>query len=413
LGRIIGIIATLDTKGDEALFLKEQIKNKGCDTVVIDPGVMGKPYFKADITREEVAETGGKNLKQLIDAAREGASRGNSTAVMSKGLAAIVKNLYASGNLDGVIALGGGTGAILGTTAMKELPIGVPKLQVCTHPSRQHFGIKDIMIMQSVVDLVGINSVIKRLLTNAASAVVAMVEIGEEVKIGAKPTVGITCWGVVTPAAMSIVSSLEKKGYEPVLVHEVTAPLEDMIEKRLINSVVDLCAQELVALHLHPTLEICRFSGEETPREDRLESAGRKGLPWILTPGTLDGVFFPLDNPLFKGRKKTEHSPGHYLVRTSKEEMKKLGEVIAEKANEAKGPVAVAIPLRGFSANNKEGLALYDLEADAAFTKAVEANVQKHVKILKVNSHINDKKFTEKVVDLLDKMFEGKHAPKL
>ncbi len=399
--KTIVIVATLDTRGDEALYLKKRIEGSGCDTIVVDPGIMGEPDFKPDITREEVAKAGGKSLTELVDAALKGASRGSGTAVMSNGLSTIVKNLYERGKLDAIIALGGGTGATLGTVAMKQLPIGIPKLQVCTHPKAQHFGVKDVTIMKSVVDLVGLNSVVRRVLINAASAIVAMGEVGSEVRTGTRPTVGITCWGVVTPAALNMISLLEENGYEPVPVHGETAALEDMIDKELIGSVIDLCAQELIALHIASPV----LGGENKPREDRLESAGRKGLPWIFTPGTLDGAFFPLDNPSFKNRRKTEHSPGNYLVRTSKEEMTKLGGIIARKANEAKGPVAVAIPLRSFSTNGAQGFELHDPEADMAFIRAIRSNAQRHVKIKEVDSHINDKQYAEEVVALLDELF--------
>jgi len=289
ISKTIGIIATLDTKGDEAYFLKNQIESKGYKVITIDAGVIGPPYYVAEITREKVAEAGGKSLRQVAKM-----SRGSGTAVMTIGVSNIVKNLYKSGKLDGVIGLGGGTGARLCTSCMKELPLGVPKLLVCTYPKAEHFGIKDITIMHSVVDLVGLNSIIKQVLTNAANAITAMTNEGCEVKVGTKPTVGITCWGVVTIGAMNIMSLLENNGYEPILFHGKTGALEDMINKGLINSVIDLCPQELIALYINP--EVLKAGIEA--REDRLESAGRKGLPCIFTPGTLDGAFFPLNNSI-------------------------------------------------------------------------------------------------------------------
>jgi uncharacterized protein (UPF0261 family) len=403
MNRTVGVIATLDTKGDEAEFLRARIEERGCNVIVIDPGVMGEPRFSADIGREIVAEAGGKSLRELSDSALRGAGRADATEIMMKGLASIVKDLYARGKLHGLVGIGGGTGTLLGTTAMKELPVGVPKLQVSTHPRAEHFGITDITIMQSVVDLIGLNSVVKRILTNAASAIASMVEVGGAVETESESTVGITCWGVVTEAAMNLVALLEKKGYAPILFHGATAPLEDMIQQRIIRSVIDLCAQELVALYIYPTL----VSGGTPPSRERLESAGRMGLPLILTPGTLDGAFFPLTEPQFRGRKSSEHSPGKHLVRTSKEELERCGEVVAEKANMARGPVAIVIPLRGFSANDREGLMLYDPDADYAFVRGVERNVSKHVEVAKIDSHINDRSFAEAVASIIDDMFNS------
>lgn len=406
LVKTIVIIATLDTRGDEAKFLKEKIKEKGFRVIVIDAGVMGEPYFKPDITRDEVAEAGGKTLKELKDNALKGAARGEATKVMSNGLNKIVKELYLSGKLDGLVALGGGTGTFLGTTAMKELPIGVPKLQISTHPSEQHFGFKDITMMRSVVDLVGLNSVIKKILTNAAAAITSMAEVGGEIERSPNPTVGITCMGVTTPAAIAITSLLEKRQYECVLFHNRTEPLEEMLEKGWIDGVIDLTANELIDLHIYCSPNRCK------PRPNRLAIVGEKALPWIFTPGTLDFGFFPINDPLFKNRKITMHSPVTFLVRTTAEEMKILGKAVAERANKAKGPVAIVIPLRGFSAVDKEGQELYDPIADNAFIDAVKENVEKHVNVVEVDAHINDKEFAEKIVEIFDAMCKIKYIYK-
>lgn len=405
--KTIAVVATLDTRGDEALFLKEQIEKKGCKTIVIDPGIMGEPYFKADVSRNEVAKAAGTTLEKLVEDALKGASRGSGMDAMSNGLSKIVTELYARRKIDGIIGLGGGTGTRLGTEAMKQLPIGVPKLMVATHPDKHHFGIKDITMMQSVVDLVGMNKIIRTILTNAAAAIVGMTQGGGAFERGSKPMVGISCWGVVTLGAMNISNLLQKKGYEPVLFHGATDPLEDMLERKWISGVVDLCSQEMIALYVLPG-----YAQYSHVRRDRLEAAGKQRIPWIFTPGTLDSAFFPVTDPRFKDRKMTAHSPGYYLVRTTKEEMAALGKGVAEKANRAKGPVAVAVPTRGFSANNREGLPIYDPEADGAFTEAVKKYANKNVKIVEIDSHINDKRYAEVVVDLIDKMFKGMKSKK-
>lgn len=398
----IGIIATLDTKGDEAKFLKEYIENKGFKTVVIDPGVMGEPFFKPDITREEVAKEGGKNIQKLIDDANKGKDRGVINQTMITGLSTIVIDLYKNKKISGIIGIGGGTGAILCSEAMKKLPIGFPKLIVTTHPQSNHFGIKDITMTQSVVDLVGLNTIIKRVLINAANAITAMAEYGEELKVGPKPIVGITCWGIVTPAAMKIVTMLEDKGFEPLLVHSTTEPLEDMIENENIHAVIDLCANELIDLYIYPT-KVSQV-GIGKLRKDRLESAGKKGLPIIFTPGTLDGAFFPLDDERYKNRKTIKHVEGWYLVRTTAEELKKLGKVIAEKANKSTGSVSIIIPKHGLSENDKEHRPFYDPRAIDAFTKSLKENVKESVRVVEIESHINSELYAKSVVDILDEM---------
>jgi uncharacterized protein (UPF0261 family) len=405
--RTIAVIATLDTRGDEVKFLKDEIVRRGCQATVIDAGVMGSPYaVAADIPRQAVAEAGGSTLEYLQDAAHKGADRAAATAVMSRGVARLVQELQARGQLDGVLGLGGGTGAVLGTAAMHVLPVGIPKLQLSTHPRLEFFGLKDIMVLQSPVDLVGMNTVIRRLLSQAALAITAMAEAGGPIQRSPKHTVGITCWGVVTPGAMNLVSILESSGYETVLVHGLTAPLEEMVSNGTIDSIVDLCAQELVDIHIVPT----RMTAiNRAPiSHDRFASAVTKGLPMILTPGTLDGAFLPLDDPRFQGRKTTVHVPGAVLVRTSHEELQRLGAVLADRANAATGPVAVMIPMHGLSANDGEGLALYDPSGTEVLAAAVEARALSRVLVRRVASHINDTAFARAVAEVLEALLQSR-----
>ena len=175
-----------------------------------------------------------------------------------------------------------------------------------------------------------------------------------------------------------------------------------MVDNGTINSIIDLCANELVDLYIAPT-KVSK-SGMGKLRKDRLELAGKKGLPVIFTPGTLDGAFLPLEDPRFKGRKTIKHVEDWFLVRINEEGLKKLGKVIADKANKAKGPTAVVIPKHGFSANDKEGQPFYNPEGINVFTKSVKDNVKNSVEVLEVDSYINDEKYANIVVDVLDRM---------
>lgn len=174
--KIIAIIGTLDTKGDEVKYIKEQIEKKGHKAVVIDSGVMGKPRIKADFSRERVAEAGGKTLKELVEAAERGAERAEATNFMIEGVKKIVNELYSSAKLDGIISLGGSTGTAIGVSAMKTLPTGLPKLVATTALDTVDVGDKDITLMQMPADILGLNVVMRKALGNAAGAIVGMVE---------------------------------------------------------------------------------------------------------------------------------------------------------------------------------------------------------------------------------------------
>jgi len=174
--KIIAIIGTLDTKGDEVKYIKEQIEKKGHKAVVIDSGVMGKPRIKADFSRERIAEAGGRTLKELIEAAERGVERAEATNVMIEGVKKIVNELFSSAKLDGTISLGGSTGTAIGVSAMKALPTGFPKLVATTALDTVDVDDKDITLMQMPADILGLNSVMRKALGNAAGAIVGMVE---------------------------------------------------------------------------------------------------------------------------------------------------------------------------------------------------------------------------------------------
>jgi len=398
--KTIVIPVTLDTKGEETKYLKEHIERKGLKTIVIDVGVLGKPFFKADISREKVAQAGGKSLRELVEGARKGADRSEATNVMIEGVEKIVLKLHDQGKLDGIISLGGSTGSALGTAAMSVLPIGVPKLMVSTGFETQFVGAKDITIMQTPADILGLNSVMRLALASAAGAVVGMVEA--RVKEKAKPLIGMTALGVTTPAVMNMKPSLEKRGYEAIVFHTKTKILDELIADDRICGIIDLTTFEImIPISFHLPAEMA---------EDRLKIAGEKGLPQIIIPGGLDMFIFsgtkesvPLE---YAGRLLHVHGPDIVLVRTTGEEVAMAARVLAKRANKANGPVAVVIPLRGFSAVDKQGQHFYDPKADAAFAKTIKDTLKKKVRIVEVDAHINDAQFAGKVVDIFDKLLK-------
>ena len=339
-----------------------------------------------------------RSLVELIKAAKKGADRTEATNVMIEGVKEIVRKLHAQGKLDGIISLGGSTGSAIGTSVMSILPIGVPKLMVSTGFELQFVGAKDITIMQTPADILGLNSIMRKTLASAAGAIVGMAEARVPEK--AKPLIGITALGVTTPAVMNLKPLLEARGYEPIVFHSKTKILDELIADDRICGIIDLTTFEImipISFHL-----------PEEMAEDRLRIAGEKGLPQIIIPGGLDMFIFPGTKesvpPEYTERLLHVHGPDTVLVRTTGEEVATAARALAKRANSAKGPVAIVIPLQGFSAVDKQGQHFYNPEADAAFAQVIKDTVKKKVDIIEVNANINDTKFAKKVVDTFDKM---------
>ena len=398
--KTIVIPVTLDTKGQETEFVKNEIERRAHNTTVIDVGVLGRPQMKADISREEVAQAGGKSLRELIEAADRGADRTDATNVMINGVQKIVKELHSRGELDGIISLGGSTGTAIGTQAMSVLPIGVPKLMVSTWFELQFIGAKDITMMQTPADIMGLNSVMKQALASAAGAIAGMVEA--EVQGPIKPLVGITALGVTTQAATKLMPLLEKRGYDPLVFHSKTQVLDELVQDDRIAGIIDLTTFEvMVPISYHLPEELAK---------GRMSIAGEKGLPQVIIPGGLDMFIFTGTKDTvpdeYKNRVIHVHGPDRVLARTTAGEVGRAAKILAERANRAVGPIAIVIPTQGFSSVDAVGQHFYDPVADGAFSQVVRDTVNESIAIVEVDAHINDERFAEKVVETFIELVE-------
>ena len=398
--KTIVIPVTLDTKGQETEFVKNEIERRGHNTTVIDVGVLGRPQMKADISREEVAQAGGKSLRELIEAADRGADRTDATNVMINGVQKIVKELHSRGELDGIISLGGSTGTAIGTQAMSVLPIGVPKLMVSTWFELQFIGAKDITMMQTPADIMGLNSVMKQALASAAGAIAGMVEA--EVQGPIKPLVGITALGVTTQAATKLMPLLEKRGYDPLVFHSKTQVLDELVQDDRIAGIIDLTTFEvMVPISYHLPEELA---------EGRMSIAGEKGLPQVIIPGGLDMFIFTGTKDTvpdeYKNRVLHVHGPDRVLARTTAGEVGRAAKILAERATRAVGPIAIVIPTQGFSSVDAVGQHFYDPVADGAFSQVVRDTINESIAIVEVDAHINDERFAEKVVETFIELVE-------
>ena len=396
MAKTVGIVGTLDTKGMEFQFVKEQIEASGTSTCVINTGIIGEPPIEPDVSAGEVAAAGGTSLQALQD----GGDRGVAVAAMAEGAAKIVAQLHSDGKIDGLISLGGSAGTTIGTTAMRAVPVGVPKIMVSTLASGDtspYVDTKDISMMYSVVDIAGINSLSRQILANAAGAIVGMVN-AEVPAAEDKPLIGATMFGVTTPCVTKARELLEDAGYEVLVFHATGAggrAMEDLVEGGFIVGVLDVTTTELAD-------EL--VGGVLSAGPDRLEAAGELGVPQVVAPGALDMVNFGPPDTVpgqFKDRTFYQHNPTVTLMRTTVEENAELGRIMGQKLSQAKGPTTVIIPKQGVSAIDQEGQPFYSAEAEAAWIENLKANLGDNVALLEMDNHINDDAFATKLVETL------------
>jgi uncharacterized protein (UPF0261 family) len=392
------IIGTLDTKAEELGFARDIIDSQGVDVHIVDTGVMDNPGFEPGTSAGEVAEAADTSLEHL----REEADRGEAIEAMGRGAAAITTRLHEENVLDCVHGLGGSGNTSIATTAMRALPVGVPKLMVSTMAAgdtEPYVGAKDVTMMYSVADIEGLNQLSRRVIANAALATVGMVANEPDITAEDKPTVGITMFGVTTPCVQTVREHLESEGYETIIFHATGTggrAMENLLRQGVIDGVLDVTttewADELVG-------------GVLSAGPERLDAAAETGTPQVVSTGALDMVNFgPRDSvpDEFEGRQFHIHNPQVTLMRTTPAENAELGEIIAEKLNAATGPTALALPLGGVSMIDVEGEDFYDPEADEELFDALRTHLDEGIELLEMETAINDEAFAEAIAAKLD-----------
>jgi len=385
----------MDTKGDEHGFVAEQIRARGHQTLIVDVGTVDPPRLAPDITREEVAALASLDLRAIV--ARH--DRGEAVAAMSQAAPLMLVKLLGERRFDGVISLGGGGGTAIATAAMRALPLGVPKLMVSTLASgntAQYVGVKDIVMMPSIVDVAGLNRFSRMVLTRAAGAICGMVESAMAERLSAvqedKPIVVASMFGNTTDCVQRAKSILENAGYEVLVFHATGIggrTMESLIESGLVAGVLDITttewADELVGgvLGAGPT---------------RLDAAATRGVPAVVVPGCLDMVNFHAPETVparFADRTFYRHNPQVTLMRTTPEECGELGKILAAKVNASIGPVTVLIPRRGISVISAAGQPFHDPLADEELFAAIKNHLNPRIPIVEMDTTINDPTFAE------------------
>lgn len=387
--KTVALIGTFDSKGQEFDYVRNILQSLGMNTYMIHTGVF-EPTIDVDVSNDEVFNAAQAD-KEAIVAKKD---RSLATEALAKGVEILLPRLYEQGKFDGVISLGGTGGTSIATPGMRALPIGVPKLMVSTVASgnvSQYVGTSDIVMMPSIVDVSGLNAISMTILKNAAFAIAGMVSYEYEITHEDKPLVAATMFGVTTPAVETAKAYLEENGYEVLVFHATGTggkTMEALIESGYFKGVLDLT-----------TTEWCDelVGGVLAAGPNRLEAASKTKTPQVVSVGALDMVNFgPMDSvpEKFNGRNFYKHNPTVTLMRTTVEENKKLGEIIASKLNQASEKTAFFIPLVGVSMIDAEGQPFYGKEEDTMLFNTLRENIDtSKVKLVELDQHINDDEF--------------------
>jgi uncharacterized protein (UPF0261 family) len=391
----------LDTKGEELAFVRSRLHDAGVEVLVVDAGTAGEPHgLEPDISAAQLAAEIGADLDALTD-------RGSAVATMADAAAALARRLHAEGRVDGVLGAGGSGNTAIATAAMRALPVGVPKLMVTTMAAgdtSDYVGGADITLMASVTDVAGLNTISARILANAAGAMAGMVgappvELGER-----RPLIGATMFGVTTPCVTRAREALEARGYEVLVFHATGTggrAMEALVEAGFLAGVLDAT-----------TTELCDdlVGGVLSAGPERLEAAGRAGVPQVVSLGALDMVNFGAREtvpPQFAERTLYVHNPSVTLMRTTPEECAELGRRIARKLSAATGPVSLFVPLGGVSMIDAPGQPFHDPEADAALFAALREGMDEHVELVELDCNVNDEAFADAMATRLDAYVKG------
>lgn len=404
MGQNVVLIGTLDTKGPEIAYLRDRLQALGLTTTVVDSGILGEPLdIVPDIDRAAAATYG----NTTIEALRQAGSRGRAVAGMRSALRNLTQMLYQTGQLDGAISMGGAEGAVMGAAAMMVLPIGVPKILVSPIASGYHFfhplvGTRDMMVVHSVVDILGLNPIACTVFDNVAAAMKGMLSHGHPLPPPDNKNryVAITMLGNTTKAVMAAKTRLAEAGYEAVIFHSngVGGPaMEELATTGQFVGVIDFTTNETY----DPMV-----GGIHDGGPDRLKIVGQLGLPQVIVPGCIDfSVWNKGTIPVaLRHRPVYDHNPEFTLVRASHDEMIQLGHLFAERLNLAQGPVKIAVPTQGLSIPNVPDGAFWDPPADAAFLTTLRQEIRPDIPVLTYERHVNDPNFGREVAELFIQM---------
>jgi len=396
MAKTIALLGSLDTKGAEYDFVRQCLHARGHRTLLIDIGVLDPPAIEPDIARAEVAAAAGEDLPVLVAAA----DRGEAMAAMSRGAERLIPQLHAAGRFDAILAMGGGGGTSVACTAMRSLPLGVPKVMVSTVAGGDvsgYVGVSDIVMIPSIVDVLGVNRISREVFARAAGAISGMVEA--EIQAGAdKPLIAASMFGNTTICVGAAKKILEEAGYEVLVFHATGTggrTMERLIETGRIAGVLDVTTTEWADQLV---------GGVLAAGPHRLSAAAQSGTPAVVAPGCLDMVNFWAPETIperFNTRKFYPHNPNITLMRTTPDECAELGRILAERLNASRGPVMLLLPCKGWSVIDAPDGPFWWPEADAALHASLKENLRDDIEVVELDANVNDPSFSQAAAEKL------------
>jgi uncharacterized protein (UPF0261 family) len=378
----------MDTKGPELAYLAQQIEGTGIRALLMDVGVHAASDIAADISAAQVGAAIGEDIEAIRIL-----PRGEAVEKMVSAASATLCRLIESGDAHGVIGVGGSGGTTICSAAMRALPYGVPKFMVSTLASgntRWHVDIADIVMIPSLLDIGGLNPMLEMVLNNAARGIVGMVEGYQPYQASGKKVISMTMYGTTTPGVSRARQVVDDAGFETWVFHASGVggrTMEKLMSMGRIDAVMDMTLAE-VGAHL--------VGGLHDAGPDRLEMAGSLGLPQVIVPGAVDTIVLPPRDQVpekFANRTLNFHNPTMTTMRTTPEENIAIGEFIAAKLNNARGPVVVMLPLGGLSTIDRPDEIFYDPEANAVLFDTLKRKLSAHIEVVEDDHHLDDPQF--------------------
>ena len=404
--KTVAILATLDTKADEAGFMRSEIESLGGQALLIDLSLVGESHLSADVTKQDVISAGGGNLADLLVKP----NREESNPFIVAGATKIVKELQDSGKIDAVVSLGGTQGTSTCAPILQALPYGFPKIMLSTAASGDtspFVGIKDITMMFAVSDILGLNVFSRKILANAAAAAWGMAQSEQCItKSEAKGVIGMSNLGVLTQGAMRAIKLFEEAGYEVITFHAIGAggdAMEQMMKEGIINAVFDYGLGEIA----DGIWGVLRAGGPE-----RLTVAGKLGLPQVIVPGGSEHLGILVNEPNkiptgYENHQITWHSPYVFVPRLNAEEQDRVAKVIGEKLSHSTKDTLFLMPLKGVSSYSAEGGELYNTELDNVYWESLQKELPNTIDVESMDVTAQDQALVERAVNYLIEKLEN------
>ncbi len=394
------LISTMNTKAEETLYLRQRIEARRAAVKIMDLSMGGGSRGKSEITAGQVAKAGGSS----ITAVRASRERAKITAIMTAGAIRIASRLWARGEIQAVVGLGGSTGSLMATDVMRALPFGAPKLMVSSTAAlpgmaTRYIDTGDLALFHTVAEIAGLSPLLRNVLDRAAEAAVGLARVAppspEKIKAQGGRQVAMSMFGPCEGLARMVREKLERAGLAVIgfsAAGVCDRAMEDMIAQRYFVGVVDLAPGAVGEFIM---------GGMRAAGPHRLEAAGRLGIPQVITPSGVN-LMSPRKSrykPDYFQRRKYDLDKLRTFLRLNTDELVQVAEAFGQKLNQAKGPVKFLIPTRGWASIDRKGTAVYAPEEDKVFIARLRELVGPHIEIQEVEANLEDRVFGDRVAE--------------